>query len=54
MKDKFIEAAQYDYFSLMLDRDEIIAMIAQLYRELHDLDPDNWNIDSHQVFAGES
>jgi hypothetical protein len=51
--DKFTTAAEYDYLSLMLDRDEVIAMIAQLYRALHDLDPDNWHIDSHQAFAEE-
>ena len=52
--DKFTAAAEYDYFSLLLDRDEVIALIAGLYRELHRLDPDNWHIDSHQVFAEEN
>ena len=52
--DKFTAAAQHDYFSLMQDRDEVIALIAELYRELHDLDPLHWHIDSHEAFSKEN
>lgn len=51
--DKFIDAAQADYEALYKDRD-MIQYLAELYQVLHNLDPDNYNIDSHWFFAEES
>ena len=52
MEDKFIQAARADYEALYKDRD-MIEYLAELYRNLHDLAPDVYHIDSHWSFQEE-
>lgn len=50
MDEKYIEAARADYEALYKDRD-MVAYLAELYVKLHELDPENYNIDAHWSFA---
>ncbi len=52
MDQKYLEAARADYEALYKDRD-MIQYLAELYVELHKLDPENHNIDSHWSLAEE-
>lgn len=49
---KFMEAARADYEYLYKDRD-MVAYLVDLYKALHKLDPENYDINSHWVFAEE-
>ena len=44
--NKFEHAAQADYEALYKDKD-MIALLAELYEALHELDPENYNINEH-------
>ena len=44
--NKFEHAAQADYEALYKDKD-MIALLAELYEALHELDPGNYNINEH-------
>lgn len=50
MDPKYLEAARADYEALYKDRD-MIQYLAELYVELHKLDPENYDIDAHWSFA---
>ena len=54
---KFIEAAQADFESMYTKRLRrglfMVEHLAELYEALHKLDPENYNINSHWVFAEE-
>ena len=50
MDPKYLEAARADYEALYKDRD-MIQYLAELYVTLHQLDPENYNIDSHWSFV---
>jgi hypothetical protein len=50
--DMFLQAAFYDYDANIKDRD-MVNHLAELYAVLHELDPENYDIENHQCFDEE-
>ena len=52
MEQKYLEAARADYDALYKDRD-MVQYLAEIYVELHKLDPEKYDIDAHWSFSEE-